>query len=438
MYIAGKDNKGRHFIFGFMDNYNPGTLQVFITTDNFHAIRVTITTPLFDSTYLRQLSVNKNVISTEIFNWNLRGIGTELGNKGIDIKADNEITVYAVNKEKETTDAFVVFPCDAIGDEYYILTWNVRSAFMIIATMDNTVVHVTTGKGATPIIYKGVTYSPGMTLTLIINTYESFHVQGLETSDFSGTYVKSNKVITVMSGSQCSNIGGGACDHLCSQMTSVGTFGKQFVTMNMPNCNVPVDFKIVASSSNTYININGRGAVHLATAGDVHAFQVTDQTSRTIMADKPIALAFFAEGGCGSDQGDPAMILLPPIEQFAADYTFSTIKTPGNPFQNALTVVIPSTEVNGLSLDGHLMTSYHWQQVQGSSTLQITNVNIVDGPHTIFHSNPTVTFLAVSTGTAKYNSYGYIAGQRLAPINSVGVKQRKQMLSHLLIIFDNH
>ncbi|CAG2244970.1 unnamed protein product [Mytilus edulis] len=145
-------------------------------------------------------------------------------------------------------------------------------------------------------------------------------------------------------------------------MTSVGTFGKQFVTMNMPNCNVPVDFKIVASSSNTYININGRGAVHLATAGDVHAFQVTDQTSRTIMADKPIALAFFAEGGCGSDQGDPAMILLPPIEQFAADYTFSTIKTPGNPFQNALTVVIPSTEVNGLSLDGHLMTSYHWQQ----------------------------------------------------------------------------
>lgn len=300
--------------------------------------------------------------------------------------------------------------------------------------MDNTVIYLTTGKGATSIVYKGVTYTTGMTLKIIMNRYESFHVFGGTTSDFSGTYVKSSKVITVMSGSQCSNIGGGACDHLCSQLTSVDTFGKQFVSMNMPNCNVPVDFKIVTSSSNTNVNINRKAAVHLATAGDVHTFQITDQTSRTIVADKPIALAFFAEGGCGSNKGDPAMILMPPIEQFAADYTFSTIKTPGNPFQNALTVVIPSREINGLSLDGQPMTSYHWRQVHGSSDLKITNVNIVDGPHTIFHNNPTVTFIAVSTGTAEFNSYGYIAGQRLAPINSVSVKETHHIyLPHSLI-----
>lgn len=120
MYFTGKDNKGRHFIFGFMDNLLLGTLEVFITTDNFHSVRAIITTPLFDSTFSRTITLNRNVISRVTFDLNIRGIGTELSNKGIDIQSDAEITVYAVNKQKVSTDAFVVFPIDALGDEYYI------------------------------------------------------------------------------------------------------------------------------------------------------------------------------------------------------------------------------------------------------------------------------------------------------------------------------
>lgn len=402
-----------------MDNFYRGQLDVFITTDCLCTVNVNVSTPLFDPSFTTFRTVNGKQVIKVSFNHAIRGIGTELSNKGIEIKSSKEITVYAVNKERVTTDAYVVFPVDTLGYMYYVITWTMRSTFMIVATDDNTNVEITVGKTGSSIIFNSATYTAGMTFSITMNKYQTFHAFGNLNSDYSGTRIKSSKVVTVISGSKCSKVGGGACDHLSSQMTPIDTFGKKYVTLNMPNCNVPVDFKIIASEKNTIVNIFGGVPVHMSTPGDLHSFQITDQSSRTIKADKPIAVAFFAEGGCAANMGDPAMVLLPPIEQFAADYTFSTIETSGNPFQNALTVIITSAEINGLLLDGNHITSHIWRQVQGRSDLRIADINITDGSHTIYHTNPTVTFLAVSTGIAKTNSYGYIAGQRLAPINSV-------------------
>lgn len=115
------------------------------------------------------------------------------------------------------------------------------------------------------------------------------------------------------------------------------------------------------------------------------------------------------------------MILLPPIQQFAADYTFSTVEFPTDPFTNSLTIVIAESEISGLLLDRKNITSEHWRPIIGSNTLRITNILVTEGSHVIYHISPTVTFLAVSTGVGNANSYGYSAGQRLAPINNVSI-----------------
>lgn len=406
-----------------MDNAPGGLLlEVFITTNCFCTVQVNVTTPLFYPPVFKTLYVTHKQVKNVAFTYDLRGIETELSNKGIEIQSSEEITVYAVNKHSATYDAFVVFPVDSLGYTYYAITWSEKPAFLIIATEDNTSVVITIGKGGSPISYNSVNYKAGMTLTVNMNKFQTFQAVGSSSSDYSGTFIRSSKVVTVISGNQYSVIGAGFADHLSSQMTPIDTFGKRFVTLNMPNCDVPVNFKIVASENNTNVNIYGKSAVHLLIAGDIYTFKIVDKTSRTIIADKPIAVAFFAEGGCGSDNGDPAMILLPPLEQFAAEYTFSTIKNPGNPFQNALTVIIRSSEINGLLLDGSGVSSYHWRQVLGSTDFQIADINVIEGSHTIYHSNPTVTFFLASTGIARANGYGYIAGQRLASINTVSVR----------------
>lgn len=236
-----------------MDNYGKGVIEVFITTDHLGEVVVNITTPLFNPGYFQTLTVRNKEVKKVNFDHGISGVGTELSNKGIYVQSDNEITVYAVNKASATTDAFVVFPIDTLGDEYYVITWNERSQFMIIATEDNTEVTITVGRSGTSIIFNGHVYNPGMSLTFTMNQFQTFHAFGGLHSDYSGTYITSSKVIAVFSGSQCNRIGPGACDHLISQMTPVETFGNNFVTINMASCSSPVNFKIVVSENDTHV-----------------------------------------------------------------------------------------------------------------------------------------------------------------------------------------
>lgn len=418
-FIVGKDNKGRDFIFGFMDNMPGAVLEVFITTDHNYEVTVNITTPLLNPSYLKTLTVKNKHVSKLSFNFFIQGVGTELSNKGIHVQSDYEIAIYAVNKASGSTDAFIVFPVDVLGNQYYLITWDQNAQFMIIATDDNTVVTITPGRGGASIIFNSQVYKPGISLIITLNKYQTFHAFGGEMSDYSGTHIKSSKPIAVLSGNKCSQVGPGFCDHLASQMTPVDTFGNMFVTINMPSCNRPVNFKLVASENNTQVNISGRSPINLANSGDVYAFSTSSLAQTVVSTDNPTVLAFFAEGGCDLRIGDPAMILLPPIQQFASDYTFATVDFLSKPFNSSLTIVISDQEISGLFLDGHNVSSADWRPVIGSKTLRITNIMIKDGSHTIYHINPTVIFLAVSTGVAEVNSYGYVAGQRLSSINSV-------------------
>lgn len=404
-----------------IDDRNTAVLEVFITTDHAYSVTVNVTTPLFNPNYFKTLTVKNKQVSKIRFSFNIRGIGTELRNKGIQVQSDYEIAVFAVNKAYATSDALVVFPLDTLGDSYYVITWNQRAQFLIVATEDNTIVTITPGRGGTSIHFNSHVYRPGITLNITMNRYQTFHSYGGKSSDFSGTYITSNKAIAVFSGSQCSKIGSGACDHLSAQMTPVETFGTMFVTINMASCSIPVSFRILASENSTQVNISGRSPVLLSTPGDIYTFSTSSYSQTVVSSDKPTALAFFAQGGCSAKDGDPAMILLPPIQQFASDYTFSTIEFPSDPFRSSLTIVIPDSEISGLLLDRQNLSSKNWRPVSGSKTLRITNIAVTEGSHTVYHTNPTVTFLAVSTGITFYNSYGYSTGQRLAPINSVSL-----------------
>lgn len=399
-----------------MNNLYGNIQEVFITTDCSCTVNVTITTPLHDPGFLKKLQVNRHDVLNVAFNPTIQSsAGTYLSNKGIDIISNEEISVFAVNKAHGTADAFVVFPLDTLGDNYYVVTWNDSAEFMVIATEENTSVNIFVADG-TSITFKSVTYRAGEMLNILMNKYQTFNVYG--GPDYTGTRITSNKPITVISGASCTIIGSGACDHLSSQMTPVETFGNTFVTINMPNCKSPVNFKIVASENDTDVDIAGRDQVKLSKSGDKYLFRIVDQSSKVVSSSKPITVGFFSEGGCGAPSGDPSMILLQPTQQFAADYTFTTIDYPGKPFNNALTIVIPESDKGGLILDGKNISA-KWRPIVGSDDFQITDFNVTNGAHTIYHVNPIVIFLAVSTGIANSISYGYSSGQRLAPINSV-------------------
>lgn len=49
----------------------------------------------------------------------LRHIGSGIDNKAITIKASADIVVYGINKQTWSTDGFLAFPVDVVGQDYY-------------------------------------------------------------------------------------------------------------------------------------------------------------------------------------------------------------------------------------------------------------------------------------------------------------------------------
>ena len=52
-----------------------------------------------------------------------------------------------------------------------------------------------------------------------------------------------------------------------------------------------------------------------------------------------------------------------------------------------------------------------WQTI-GSTEFSTRTLAVVHGTHSIYHSNPTVTFYAMMYGQVIYESYGFPAGKR--------------------------
>lgn len=73
-----------------------------------------------------------------------------------EIKADEYIVFYAINKQQASIDALVVLPMAALGQEFYVIAWSYRSAFMIIRTESDTEVDTKLGQRSPSVIMEGV------------------------------------------------------------------------------------------------------------------------------------------------------------------------------------------------------------------------------------------------------------------------------------------
>ncbi|XP_035824221.1 uncharacterized protein LOC101853369 [Aplysia californica] len=427
---AARSNSGKEFIVGFMDNdvsYQVG-LEIFVTTMSNTNADVTVTTPLWNSGWSATANVARMEVELLLVPHELRTEGTGPENKGVRILSTQDITVYCVNKEQYTTDAYVALPVNVVGQEYYAMCYISNAQILLIGVSDSTSVTVKlsdnsrTGSAksvsAVSISYGGSTYRNGQSFSFTVNRYQTWFVtQWVDTSsDLTGSYITSNKPVSCISGNYRSWIpkGTSSSDHLTEMLPSVDTWGKEFVTVSTPDRSIGDLFRVVCAEDNTAVNFgNGRHTFTLSRAGDFRELDISTGDYMTVIADKPIMVGMFAKTwqNDGPNYGDPAMSLLIPTPQFASEYSWSTTNLPsGAPFNDKISIVIDKSKKSGLILDGSSVNK--WQQ---------TWLYVNPGSHNLYHSDPTVTFMALATGTERYNSYAFIAGTRMAQINTVCV-----------------
>ncbi|XP_060070843.1 uncharacterized protein LOC132550773 [Ylistrum balloti] len=421
------DNRGTEFIIGYMENLGQDIdVELFVTTMRRANVSVDITAPHFESAEIHhRFNVSYGMVKQVHFHNDIRVVGSSIDTKGVLVKSNDEIVIYGVNKEKFSCDAFLGLPVDVLGTDYYILTYYPPSdqcELLIVGVENNTAVTIRLGEalGNYTVRWDRYYYRKGDEIHISLDRLDTFQL--VSKGDLSGSRVTSDKPVSVFSGNKKTKIGRGfSSDHIVEHLMPVTSWGKKFVTVPIPRRTVGDFFRFVASEDNTEIHITGGylDTIIIEKAGDVAQQNIPSHAYCLVTANKAIFVAQFVQSQTSRfEPSDPSMIIIPPVEQFASDYTFATPKYSFGSFLNYFLFIVKSKDRSGLRLNGKPFPSnVRFTQISGTEYVG-GYISIPEGSHNVRHVSPICIFGGYLYGRATMESYGFPTGMRMAPINT--------------------
>ncbi|XP_065933610.1 uncharacterized protein [Magallana gigas] len=419
---------GKDFILGFMEasrgpSGDPSRipLKLFITTSSLGTVSVSISAPFAKDIYPGEnITVTKGVVRQVKLPKSLRVLGTKLSHKAVHINSSDEIVVFGVNSATFSTDGFLGIPVDVLGSQYFVPSFYsnrlrfCKSAIVIVGTKDRTSLQIkikSTNDGI--IILENKRYENNDWLNTTISRFEILQLQCR--GDLTGTFVQSSQKISVFGGSTVTDIGTGMTrDHIEEQIPPVNVWGKRFAISPVPHTN-PNVFRVLASEDDTIITINNHG-IHTLQSGQFYETNVS--TADFISSNKPVLTVQYVPSAHAGQNGDPAMTLVPPIEQSNVFYSFLTPKSSQNEtFKNTFNFLMEGLSYKELILDDKLLRREDFFSVAQINNISTGYIKIPHGSHTLRHSSGTLPFGGILYGGADVESYAFPVGQRFTPIN---------------------
>lgn len=332
----------------------------------------------------------------------------------VHVVSDNQISLYGLNRRKQTTDTYMGLPTKVLGKEYRVMCYTVSEGLMpqfaIIATEDNTEVtivpSVNTTKHPSKIPYK-VNLQKGDVYQVVANFEKNSNC------DLTGSVVTANKDIAVFSGHQCAYVTPRiqACNHLTEQMPPINSWGKHFYIGMMKRRSV-YTYRILANENDTKVFEDNK-LIKVLSAGEF--YEANARKNLQITASKPVLAAQYSQGFRNGDSiGDPMMLLISPTQQFLKHYRFAT---PINgSWRHYVNVVVPTKAINTIRVDSARVDSAIFEKL-GISRYSIASIEIPFGTHTIEADLP---FGLYSYGFGydgdNFDAYGNIGGQSFMEI----------------------
>lgn len=226
-------------------------------------------------------------------------------------------------------------------------------------------------------------------------------------SDMTGTRIYSTRPISVMSGNECANIprDQGFCDHLVEHIPPTNTWGQRFITVPLRGRTGGDYFRILSSNDSTVVKVNGK-RVKTLNEGKFIELDVPSDKYQFIETSKPCLVLQFSKGRkVDNTATDPFMVMVPPIEQYTAQYTVSTPDQSEKYFDSYINVVIETQHIDGLRLDGESLRDKKWVPVWGTNH-SAARLQVAHGVHRVMHDSPIVPFAIFLYGFSRADSYG--------------------------------
>lgn len=411
--VAGQDmtTMGTDFWFSFAEGRIEAEMCVTVTGTR--ACTGLLTNP--NTGWTRTFNVPAGGSVTVVID-TLQAYNTEPGivrNKGLHLTTTDEVSVYASNFLRTSFDATFVMPTGALGDEYMVQTFESchtgdPSEFLIVGVEDNTVVDIF------------LPTSPSAeTVTLMAG--QCYMMQNPLDMDFSGTRIKSRdcKRIAVFNGHLCAHIPkqtGTCCDHLFEQSVPVKYWGREFVATMASNHNGDY-VKVTSMYDNCTVWVDGSPLAVLQ-SGESCNFSMTNyQHSRYIKTSKPaVVYTYMMSKNVAGPNGDPSMVLIPPIEQRLMDVTFVNYNNATQLTSAHFVNVVASTaDVADIYLDDNSLGVF-FNVVSGNAEYSYARVPVGTGTHRL-RSEGNDGFVAYAYGVGGNESYGYAVGFSTRPLN---------------------
>ncbi|MDR0927118.1 MAG: IgGFc-binding protein [Ignavibacteria bacterium] len=423
-----KNGEGQDFYVCFMMNFNDEVqsnakrldLQLFITSD--YDASVTIEFP--KGNYKQTIKVKAGEIVAVRLDPFAQATLFEMEDVGqaIHITSDKPISVYGLNRRKQTTDSFLAFPVEVLGTEYMIMSYysftpEMQSTFAIVATEDNTLIEIT------PTVNTSGGRAKGVPFQVTLNKGNMYQVGARNNSynnqnsrDLTGTVVKANKKIAVFGGHQCATVpypAVGACNVLVEQIPSVNTWGKNFYIGAFESRSF-YTYRVLASQDSTKVF---EDTMLIAVLMKGQFVQKDSRKNIQITADKPVLVAQYSQGsGNGDNVGDPMMILITPVQQYLRKYRFAT---PINgEWLHFVNVFVPTNAIGSFKVNGNPVPENTFKRF-GTTKYSIAGIKLPYGSHTVECKEPFglycygfgIQYINGFTGPDAYDAYGAMGGQ---------------------------
>lgn len=469
---TARSSRGKDFYMVFLPNFHEeardtsntrDSLFIFITCDKATSGRITYRNrfggetvrafSLPDPTQIYSFAINYGNLELEGFNSNQSlnplSQSEKVAPQYFRIEANDEVTVYALNQARFTSDAHLVLPVPALGREYVVMSYtsdggglpffgnsagnDTPSQFAVVAVEDNTDVTITRTAPTYP-------SQSTVTQTIRLQRGESYLLQAdtrlaSGRGDLTGSRVKSTKPVAVFGSHQRallpiqfkSNLS--SRDHLVEQMPPLETWGKSVFIV--PHAQPTVQaiagsdiYRVLAAYDNTRVLLNGQPLTTL-NAGQFYEAPLTQEGWLT--ANEQILVAQFKKtatpsglgGGVGPQVGDPFMMVIPTVEQYDKGYRFINVRVRDVGAANNesftehyVTMVIHANGVGSLQFDGQPVPQNAFRPIVNSGYVY-GNFRVSAGVHT---ARADSGFGIYVYGYGQANSYGYIGGGKLRVI----------------------
>lgn len=377
--------------------------------------------------------------------------GTGLAYRGLRLKSNRPVIAYQFNplccNNNHSNDASLLLPVAGLGQRYHAITgpsWPFRgndypATVTLVGTRDNT--SVTLDFSSAP-RHNLILDRPGMPqpdehgrATVVLNEYQTLNLEAGRLGDLTGITMVSDKPIGVFGGALCTQIPFGftACDHIEEQLLPDETWGLRYAAapfkIRNPGSVLETGFfRFVANEEGARIQFDPPFDALIAEAivpGSPYAVSAGVPACADFMsggelilgpdencefntrlgfvasAEQRFAIVHFMSGqqstGLAAHAGDPAMMVVPPVDQFRDRYMFLT---PATYYVDYLNVVGPRDME--LVLDDRRVDEMpcedpddvgeapcllqDWQRF-GNSEIGSRIIRIDDGPHLIESEN---------------------------------------------------